>query len=410
MSTRFIVSSLAAAATIVVLGAAAEGRQQQSKPSRYLYVWGGTGMHGKAGANVVAVIDVDPASSKYGTVINAVTVDTAGGMPHHTELELPKTGPLFANDFGTGRNYLIDFSDPLTPRARGRTMDVPGARMPHSFARLANGHVLTTIQFGGGKVAGDPGGLAEFDGDGKLVRFTSSVDPAFPEARIRTYALTTLPAIDRVVTTSSPMDTERTANVVQVWRLSDLKLLKTVAVPDVATDSADTYPFELKTLADGRTVMMHTYYCGFYKLTGLDGEPKIERVLALEHPKNIGCSVPLLAGKFMVVPIAYAHRVATLDISDPSHPVEVSSFATDSTYYPHWIARDPGSDRVVLVDQGDGRQMIMMGHLDTSTGRLRWDEKFRDRGAAQPGVSFANVQWRNGIKGMVMPHGTLFVP
>lgn len=409
MSNRSIRIVLSVMLPFVVIGAAAKPKPQ-AKPARYIYVWSGNAMKDKKGLDMVAVIDVDPSSAKYGRVINVLTVDSAAVMPHHAELELPAKGPLFANDYGSGNSYLIDFSNPATPRRAGTLPPVPHARKMHSFARLANGHVLATIQFGDKSVEGDPGGLAEFDGAGKLIRFSSSVDPAFSGANIRTYALTTLPAIDRVVTTSSAMDTERTANVVQVWRLSDLKLLKTVAVPQVATDSAGMFPFELKTLADGRSVLMHTYYCGFYHITGLDGDPKIERVLAMEHPKNIGCSVPMIVGKFMVVPIAYAHRYATLDISDPSHPVEVASFATDSTYYPHWIARDPGSDRIIMTDQGDGPPMIMMGHFDKATGKMWWDDRFRDEGAAKPGLSLSNVKWPNGVTGMVMPHAALFVP
>jgi hypothetical protein len=355
------------------------------------------------GLDMIAVIDANPASSKYGTVIDVLNVDSAGSMPHHSELELPQTGPLFVNDYGAGRSYMIDFKDPARPKLAGTVSDVPHTRLPHSFARLPNGHVVGTIQFGDKTVEGDPGGLAEFDNKGKLVRYTTSADPSMPGAHIRTYALTTLPAIDRIVTTSSPMDpSERTANVVQVWRMSDLKLLKTVSVPEVKTDSAYMYPFELKTLADGRSVMMHTYYCGFYRLTDVATEPKIERVMVMEHPKNIGCSVPIIEGKYMVMPIAYGHRYATLDISDPAHPREVASLETDSTFYPHWISRDPGSDRVVVTDQGDGPPMVRLGHFDSKTGKLTWDDRFK--------LSFKHVEWPNGVKGMVMPHGAVFVP
>jgi len=92
----------------------------------------------------------------------------------------------------------------------------------HSFARLPNGHLIATVQLGDPTVPGAPGGLAEFDGDGKLVRVGWSRDSAFPGAKIRTYAVALVPGSDRIVTTSAPMDTEITANVVQVWRLSDL--------------------------------------------------------------------------------------------------------------------------------------------------------------------------------------------
>jgi hypothetical protein len=110
------------------------------------------------------------------------------------------------------------------------------------------------------------------------------------------------------------------------------------------------------------------------------------------------------------MPIAYAHRFATIDISDPTHPVEVASFPTDSTFNPHWISADPNSDRVVLTGQGDGSPMVMVAHLDRETGRLTLDEKFRDAGAAKPGVSYHRDSWPNGVKGMAMPHGSLFVP
>jgi hypothetical protein len=169
------------------------------------------------------------------------------------------------------------------------------------------------------------------------------------------------------------------------------------------------YPFELRALNDG-SVMINSYYCGFFHLTGLDSEPQIARVLTLPQPKNIGCSVPHIEGKFWIMPIAYAHRFATIDISDPAHPKEVASFQTDSTFFPHWISSDPRSDRVVMTDQGDGQPMVMVAHLDKTTGRMSWDEAFRDAGATKPGVSYHRASWPNGVKGMAMPHGALFVP
>jgi hypothetical protein len=378
-------------------------------PSRYLYVWAGTGHDSTAGLDMITVLDANPASKSYGSVIAAQTVDSSGLMPHHTEFVLPAKGPLFANDYNGDKSFMIDFSDPEHPRSSGQIARVPGGRKLHSFARLPNGNVLATVQFGDGNTPGDPGRLAEFDSEGKLVRSSSSIDPAFPGAKIRTYALTVVPAIDRVVTTSSPMEIVRVANVVQVWRLSDLKLLKTLAVPELPNDSTHMYPFELRALNDG-SVMINSYYCGFFHLTGLDSEPQIARVLTLPQPKNIGCSVPHIEGKFWIMPIAYAHRFATIDISDPAHPKEVASFQTDSTFFPHWISSDPRSDRVVMTDQGDGQPMVMVAHLDKTTGRMSWDEAFRDAGATKPGVSYHRASWPNGVKGMAMPHGALFVP
>jgi hypothetical protein len=367
------------------------------------------------GVDMISVIDADPASPRYGTIIDALTVDTMGMMPHHSELELPTAGPLFVNDFMTGKSYLIGFASAQHPVVAGEMAAIPGAHNAHSFARLSNGHVLATIQFGDDKTPGNPGGLAELDANGQLVHYSSSSDAEFPGARIRTYSLAVLPTIDRVVTTSSAMDAETVANTVQVWRLSDLKLLKTLVVPEVPTDSAYKHPFEVRVMADGRTALMNTHNCGFYRLSALDADPKIERVLAMKQPENVGCSVPAVIGHFMVMPITRAHRYATLDISDPSHPVEVSSLDMDSTFYPHWINSEPGSNRVVATirekaNNVEGAPMVFVGYLDRSTGKLTWDERFRDAGATSPGVSFKRDSWPNGVKGMVIPHAALFVP
>lgn len=393
-------------ALFVAVPGVAQKAASDPEPSRYLYVWAGTGSDTTRGIDMMTVIDADPKSSSYGAVRAALTVDSAGSMPHHTEIIAPRTGVIAANDYAGDKSYLVDFRTPEKPRLAGRLDRVPGGRRLHSFERLDNGHLLATVQFSTGADKGQPGALAEFDEHGKLLRTAWSRDSAFSGARIRTYALAVVKDADRIVTTSSPMDTETTANVVQVWRLSDLKLLKTLEVPAVPGDSANRYPFEVRALADG-SVMLNTYYCGFYHLTGLAESPTITRVLAF--PKNSGCSVPVILGRFMVMPVAYAHRYVTIDVADPAHPREVASFATDSTFFPHWASVDPGTDRIVVTDQGDGAPMVKIMHLDRSTGRLSWDERFRDRGAASPGVSYHRESFPNGVRGMAMPHGAVFV-
>ena len=54
--------------------------------------------------------------------------------------------------------------------------------------------------------------------------------------------------------------------------------------------------------------------------------------------------------------------------------------------------------------------MVKVGRFDRVTGRLSWDESFKDAGATAPGVSYHRASWPNGITGMAMPHGALFVP
>lgn len=381
------------------------------KPSRYLYVWAGTGQapHGH-GANFLAVINADPTSPDYGKVIDVVAADS-GAMPHHAEFVLPPGRPLFVNDFMTGENLLIDHREPLGPRVMGKVDGTPGFRNVHSFARFQDSLVMATIQFGDSTEAGAPGGVAIFSDAGRLVRSSSARDSTMPGAHIRPYGITLLPTIDRVVTTSSPMDTERTADVIQVWRLSDLTLLRTIPVPASPPDSVERYPFELRTMADGKTVLLNSYYCGLYVISGLDGaNPAVQLVDKLRNPTRIGCSVPVLIDSWWVMPIAYGHAIVSMDVQDPTKPRVVSELTTDSTFFPHWLSADPTSDRVVVTEQGDGPGRVMMLRLERQTGKLSWDEKFRDQGASTHGVDFARKSWPRGITGSAMPHAALFVP
>ena len=68
----------------------------------------------------------------------------------------------------------------------------------------------------------------------------------------------------------------------------------------------------------------------------------------------------------------------------------------------------PGSVKRVTGLETKGGQEVE--YLDRSTGRLSWDAAFKDPGATAPGVSYHRGSWPNGVKGMAMPHGALFVP
>jgi hypothetical protein len=386
------------------------GLPHAPESAAYLFVWAGDQDEREGDSNFLAVIDVDSASATYRQIVATAPIGTVGGMPHHSEAEMPPGGhPLFVNAFTAGRSWLFDLSNPLEPTAVGEVDSVPGYHMPHSFLRVADGTVLATMQFGAPEAPGRPGGLARFAPDGRLLGVSSSADPAFEGAEIRTYALDASEAINRVLTTSSPMEDVRTADVVQLWRLSDLTRLKTIAVPETESDSAWRYPFEVKFLEDGRTAMMSTFYCGFYLLTELDGEDlQIERVMAFEHPKYLQCGVPVLISHYWIMPVTEAREVVVLDIADPRKPTVVSRLTGDSTFTPHWAARDPGSDRVVLTSHADEDPRILVARFDSTTGALTWDETFRDPATGRLGVSFKRAEWPHGASGSAMPHGVLF--
>lgn len=388
-------------------------------PSRYLYVWSSTMDTTKAAArpyDFLAVVDLQPddstAGSRYGRVVRLVPVPARNTMAHHAEQHFVEGRNFFTSGYHSGQLFLFDTKMHAEPRFLRNIDSVPGFVTPHSLVPLANGHVLATVQFSADTSAGRPGALAEFDDDGRVLRTSSAADPAFPGAHIRPYGIEVIPSLDRVVTTSSPMDEEHTAHVVQFWRLSDLHLLRTLVLPARA-DSANQYPFEPRVLGDGRTVLVNSYLCGFYRVTALETlQPSVEHVFSLARAGAgfQGCAVPSIVGHFWVMPIAYQHRVAVLDVSNPSHPKEVSSLPTDTTFFPHWSSADPTSDRVVITEQGDGAPRVMIARLDARTGALRWDERFRDSGATVPGLGFERVEGPAGVIAAAMPHASVFVP
>ncbi len=403
----------AAVSAVLILGGcrAAARTEIPARPAPYLFAWAYDQDAREGDTNFLTVIDIDPASATYGQVVATAPLGSVGGMPHHTEQAMPPDGlPLFASAYEAGRVYLFDLRDPLQPQLAAEADSVPGYRLPHSFVRLDDGSVIATLQFGAGTQPGDPGGLAHFTAAGHLLATRSSADSAFAGAAIRTYALDVASGIDRVVTTSSPMEDVRTADVVQLWRLSDLTLLRTVAIPESPSDSAWRYPFEVRFLADGHHALINTYYCGFYLLSGVDGDaPAIERVLALEHPKYIGCGVPLVIGDYWIMPVSGAREILVLDISDPRHPRQMGVLtAAESTYVPHWSARDPGSDRVVLPSDADADPRILIARFDSMMGTLTWDESFRDPATGRLGVTLDRVDWPHGSTGPATPHGVVF--
>ncbi|MGH7490304.1 MAG: hypothetical protein ACREMY_32555, partial [bacterium] len=62
--------------------------------SRYLFLWAGDA--DKQESDFLAVVDVNPRSPTYASVISTLPVGVIGSMPHHTEYEMSAQGILWA--------------------------------------------------------------------------------------------------------------------------------------------------------------------------------------------------------------------------------------------------------------------------------------------------------------------------
>ena len=101
------------------------------------------------------------------------------------------------------------------------------------------------------------------DDSGKVIRSASSTGPAFADALLTPYRLVVLPEIDRVVSTNSSIQDAGVFRGVtyQVWRLSDLNLLKTEYFDVGENRYAQISPEEPRMGRDG-SVFVQTLGCG----------------------------------------------------------------------------------------------------------------------------------------------------
>lgn len=385
-----------------------------SKPGSWLFVWAGemnvAARSGQAdgarrGTAFLAVLDVSPRSARYGQLVAMRPIGATAGMPHHTHYEMPADGLLFANDFEAGRTQVFDLSDPLRPKVKTSFGDAGPYTHAHSFVGLPNGNTLATFQQKGSDDSA-PGALVEIDPQGRVVRTSDASDPAVDDF-IRPYSLAVVPALDRVVTGSADMlDGKGVSHAIQVWRLSDLKLLKTVVLPTAGMDPvAAEDPSEPRVLSDGRTVLVTTFNCGLFRVDGLAGsEPSASPVY--DFGARL-CGVPIVAGRFWIAALQSSHSVVSLDVSDPAHPVEVGRLVLGPRDLPHWLALEPGGDRIVITGMGALSHRLLIAKVDMQTGKLSLDQSFREPGSEEPGFSF-DRRWPDGWNGPAIPHGAVF--
>ena len=382
----------------------AQSRAAEPNPGHYMFAW--TGDSANKGNDFLAVIDADPASPSYGHLVTTAVTDQPTMYAHHTEYTMPASGMLFANDHFAGRTFIFDVREALHPKVAGSFTDMGGYMHPHSYLRLPNGHVLATFQHmhhGGSEGSmGKTGGLVEIDDSGNMIRSASSADPAFPDALLTPYGLAVLPDLDRVMVTNSSMHDEDIFSGVtyQVYRLSDLKLLKTEYFDVGANRYSQISPEEPRVGPDG-SIFVQTLGCGIERITDVSTEhPKSQ--LVYTFPGN-WCGVPTIVSHYLLQSVPGAHSLIALDIVNGAKPVEVSRIKFDETFNPHWTGWDAKTRRVVVTGS---KPRLYLIKFDQATGSLTMDDSFRD---ADGNVGFNfDRDWPHGWKGSGRPHGVVF--
>jgi hypothetical protein len=386
---------------------------QPPSGSRYLVTWVGDG--DGADSDFLAVVDVALGSKTYGQVVNTAPVGASKTVPHHTEHFFSPGHPLFANGYAGNQTFRFDLSDPAHPKLLGNLSAVPGLAFPHRFARLPNGNVLATMQARGDDFI-PPGGLAEFRDDGSVVRSASGENDIDPGTRL--YSLLVLPGRDRIIVgcgrmgiagrgMAGPLD--HTGFAIQLWRLSDLKLLKTVALTSLPGSRPNAYlnPYEPRLLPNGE-VLLATGQGALYRISGF--EPETFGAEFVFDFGSGGVAVPVMVGNYWIQPVGGLRRVVALNVTNPRKPTEISRVQFDDRQQPHWLSLDSSSNRIVMANSGDGTEpRLWMLQFDPLSGLLSVDTTFRQPGDDQAGISFDRQEWPHGKTGTGIPHGSVFI-
>lgn len=401
-----VLALLACAAT--VLFAQDHAQNQGSGSGHYLFAW--TGDADGKGNDFLIVIDADPASASYGHLITTLATDQKTELVHHTEYTMPASGMLFANDHYAGRTFIFDVRDPLHPKIAASFTDLAGYMHPHSYLRLPNGHVLAAFQHShdsmNPETLGKTGGLVEIDDSGKVVRSASSADPAFAGALLTPYSLVVLPDLDRVVSTNSSMHSEDLFRglTYQIWRLSDLKLLKTMYFEEGDNHYGEIAPEEPRLGPDG-SIYVQTLACVIERITGV-GSDQPKSQLVYSFPGSF-CGVPTIVGHYLLQSVPDIHSIFVLDIANATKPAEVSRVRFNDNFRPHWTGWDAKTHRIVVTTGGSGDPRLYLLRFDPATGALNLDEAFHDLDGKR-GFNFSDREWPHGWKGTGRPRGAVF--
>jgi hypothetical protein len=299
---------------------------------------------------------------------------------------------------------MLDLNDSRNPKLLGSFEDRGGFSHPHSYLRLDDGGLLVTFQFTQGD-HGKPGGLVELAPDGSVRRASRAAENAI-DPNVRPYSPAVLKALDRVITTSTDMHGELTSRAVQVWRYSDLQLLHTVLLPEAPGGRGADLTAEPRVLDDGETVLVSTFTCGLYAMSGVETpDPQSRFVFKFDGDD---CGVPLRIGRFWVQTLESAEALVVLDIANLDQPRVVSRLAFPQGEVPHWIAYDTLGQRIVVTGGGDLRHRVLLVRFDPETGTLAWDDSFREPGSDRRGISLDRTEWPHGSGAAGQPHGAVF--
>src|SRR3954454_2233500 len=164
-NARIAVALAIAPALLIAVAAPAETClspfvKRLDRPEKFLYLFC---VDADARDNdFVAVIDVDPDSTTYGTITNTLDLGSKGNETHHWGYTDDRS-KIWAGGLFSSRIWILDVAtDPAKPRIETMLDDVPkvsGLTGPHTYYALPGRMLISFLGSADGSI---PAGLAEF--------------------------------------------------------------------------------------------------------------------------------------------------------------------------------------------------------------------------------------------------------
>jgi hypothetical protein len=225
------------------------GRWSRARASKGSYVWAGN--QARQAPDFLAVIDFDPNSHTYATVLKTVPIPPPGNVgnePHHCSLSADKNVLACDGLLSLLRNqnsiFFYDVHDPLNPEFLFSTRAVHSAMTDDFFPLAQGGFLISQMD---SETGGAPGRVAEYDEDPEFVgnhfgSFTLKEEwPNSPPLDgFNPHGLAVRPDINLMLTSDYILPSSTLCSVhdrpvlrssVRVWDFAQRLITKTIPVP-----------------------------------------------------------------------------------------------------------------------------------------------------------------------------------
>lgn len=398
----------------------------------YLAVWAGD--QDRVEDDFLAVLDVEPRSRRYATVVATAPVGSSGNEPHGLG-PLRADGLLMGTGVRTSRVFTFDVRDPTAPSLLA--VADGGAwlhRNPTHVLGRSRGALFVTCpdrrDYRGTayELLDAPGGLVVLDAGGKAVE---ELPGAAKDARAFIVAPTdgvVVPGNRRLVTTNRGHGYASTTTgpfmpgiVVQVWRVDGHRPEATRVLEAGPRGTENLGPDAIAVLARRPFVFVATADGGALYGANFVGEtiPTFRLLHDFGEGSHPSALVATPDDRHLVVALRGPGEVAVLDVSNPYAPrfVDDVELPGGDEAGPGALAISADGSRVAVSTYGietptlheSGTRRVLLLRLDGTTGHIRLDRAFLDEFTGEPGLDFRRMSWPHGPSGAARPAGLRFL-